>query len=247
MIFPMTQSIAAIAKNFMNLLYPMRCYSCGKDLGALDEYGVCEACVSRIKKNPAPYCRLCGRPMEKISCLCAECKKTAPHFDRAYSAYLYEGVLKELIHKFKYNGKIRLSRLLSRQMAEFIEDNGNILKDVDLITCVPLQNSRLRERGFNQSRILAVDISGRAGIPFADTLEKRVSTRHQNELSRDDRLANLKDAFAIRAKSDVYGLAVLLIDDVMTTGATLSECSKVLRDAGAGEVRCLTLARGIGN
>ncbi|MFA4980995.1 MAG: ComF family protein [Candidatus Omnitrophota bacterium] len=243
----MTQAIVTIAKNFMNLLYPMRCYACGKDLEALNKYGVCDDCVSRIRKNPAPFCRICGRPVEKSSCLCAECKRSAPFFDRAYSAYLYEGVLKELIHKFKYNGKIRLSRILSKHTADFIEDNGDIVKDIDIITCVPLQNNRLRERGFNQSRILAFNISERAGIPFADTLEKRVSTRHQNELSRDERLSNLKGAFAVRAEADIYGLAVLLIDDVMTTGATLSECSRALRDAGAKEVRCLTLARGVGN
>lgn len=222
----MTQSILAIAKNFVNLVYPIRCASCGKGSDAVEEFGVCGFCIRQVRRNPKP-------PLAKQG------------FDKAYSALLYEDILKELIHAFKYKRRISLSKLFARFLTEFIDDNPDITANVDLVTFVPLHSGRLREREFNQSKLLASKISDRFKIPLADTLDKTKATRNQNELSRSERLVNLGGAFKIRRAAHVIEKSVLIVDDVMTTGATLSECARVLKAAGAIEVRCLTLARGV--
>ena len=154
--------------------------------------------------------------------------------------------MKELVHKFKYNGKISLAATLSGLIGDFLRGNDELVAGIDSITFVPLESGRLRKRGFNQSKILAVEISRRYAIPIVDCLEKKNLTRHQNELSRDDRLVNLSGAFRVKNNAGtIKGAAMLLLDDVMTTGATLNECAKALLSAGAKEVRCLTLARGL--
>ncbi|MFH0764002.1 MAG: ComF family protein [Candidatus Omnitrophota bacterium] len=222
----MTESVLAIAKNLVNLVYPLRCASCGKGLSPMDESGVCALCIGQVRRNPKPH--LAGQG-----------------FDRAYSALLYEGVLKELVHAFKYKRRISLSKLFARLLTEFINNNPEITDNVDLVTFVPLHNSRLRKREFNQSKLLASRISDEFKIPLADTLDKVKATRSQFELSRTERLVNLGGAFRIRRGGDtVRGKSVLLVDDVLTTGATLDRCARVLKAAGAVEVRCLTLARG---
>ena len=241
----MTRPITTIAKNFINLLYPLHCAGCKTPLEALNGSGICRSCDRQIKRNPRPYCALCGRSVRSANELCGECARTAPAFDRAWSAYLYEGVLKELIHLFKYRGKLALSGALSDKLIAFIKDNEEVIEGIDIITFVPLHNSWLNERDYNQSGILAAAISREFKIPVSKAIEKTFKTRRQNELSRDGRLANLAGAFRIKEESDIDGLKILLIDDVMTTGATLNECAKTLKSAGAGEVRCLTLARGL--
>ncbi|MCM8761068.1 MAG: hypothetical protein NC938_05160 [Candidatus Omnitrophica bacterium] len=116
-----------------------------------------------------------------------------------------------------------------------------------MITFVPLHSKKLHERSFNQSEILALKIARACNLPAHSCLEKTSHTKNQNDLTRQERLKNLTDAFRIKASSAhlVRGRRILLIDDVMTTGATLNECSRVLKNGGALEVRCLTLARGI--
>ena len=236
--------ITAIAKNLINLVYPIHCAVCGKGLGAYEHPGVCPACKSKIRPNPKPYCRSCGRTVEKDGLSCPDCRSERFHFDKAYSAYLYEDALKELIHLFKYNKRLSLSKMLSGLMVDFIKDNRELSNGIDVITFVPLANSRLRERGFNQSKVLAGEIAKDTGIPLSDALEKISSTKPQNELTRDERFVNLKGVFKARRNAGIKNLKVLLIDDVMTTGATFSECAKALVSGGAKEVRCLALARG---
>ena len=222
----MTQTIVAIAKSFVNLVYPLHCASCKKGLRPMDEAPVCGLCRSQIRPNPRHY------------------GKEGFHFDAAYAACLYEGILKELIHQYKYGRKCSLSPFLSGLMADFIKDNDEVTGGVDIITFIPLQAGRMRERGFNQSKELALHISRDFDIPLSDMLEKAVSTRHQNELARDERLVNVRGAFRLRRGADAAGKRILVIDDVMTTGATFSEAGRALKEAGAAEVRCLALARG---
>lgn len=244
-ISPMGNTMALIAKSFVDLVYPRRCANCGRDTAIHNKLCLCGSCAGDIRRNPRPHCRTCGRPVDTAGAVCGECRKTKFYFTRAYSAYLYDGAFKEVIHLFKYKSRISLSGHLGMLMIEFIREEPGILKDIDIITVVPLDNRRLRDRGFNQSKALASRIAEEFAVPLADMLEKAVRTRHQNELSRDERLRNLDGAFRIRRDAAVRGLNILLIDDVMTTGSTLNECSKILIEAGAGSVRCLTLARGI--
>ena len=204
----------------------MHCLNCRIPLEAENELHVCRACISSIKYNAMP-------PFELES---ADAK--------AYSACLYEGTLKELVHLFKYKGKTVLTGILSTLMLNYIKENPEIT-NADLITVVPLHKKRLREREFNQSLLLANSIEKQSGIKCKNTLEKIRLTKYQNELLKTERLVNLKHAFAVRDKKDIVGKRVLLIDDVMTTGATLSECVNTILSEGANSVTCFTLARGI--
>lgn len=237
--------IASLAKNFINLIYPLHCASCKKPLDPENGSAVCGNCISLIKRNPAPYCIYCGRPQDTAGCVCDDCLKDKPAFSMAYSACLYEGNLKELIHQFKYSGKLALSGDLSNLISDFLYDNPDILEGADIITFVPIAAGHMVKRGFNQSKVLAKHISDSYGIPMIDCIEKIIYTKSQNSLSREERLSNLKGAFRTRGRTILNGLKVLIIDDVMTTGATLNECAKVLLSAGAADVRCLTLARGL--
>ncbi len=236
--------IATVAKSLIGLLYPAQCLACGSGLEALDNAGICPSCRTKIRRNPKPHCKSCGRSIDDRSGLCAECARTKFHFERAWSAYLYEGVLKDLVHLFKYSGRLSLARAFSDLLFDFINENPEILDGIDAITYVPLQAGNLRRRGFNQSKVLGARISARYDIPLLDLLTKSRATRCQNELSREERLDNLKGAFRSRG-GNLKEKTLLLIDDVMTTGSTLNECSKTLLGSGAKNVRCLTLARGI--
>ena len=220
------QALKVITKNFLNLLYPLHCLGCQTPLEALNELHLCGRCISSINHNAMPPFELEELPV------------------KAYSACLYDGALKELIHSFKYKGKTALAGIFSRLMIDYIKENLEIAA-VDLITVVPLHKKRLREREFNQSLLLAGPISKKFAIPLINTLEKARLTRYQNELLKSERLKNLLGAFSVSPKVDIKAKNILLIDDIMTTGSTLGECAKTLLNGGAKSVKCFTLARGI--
>ncbi|MFA5146273.1 MAG: ComF family protein [Candidatus Omnitrophota bacterium] len=239
------KSAGVIAKSILNLVYPLRCALCGKDLDPLGRSGVCAACLHTVRRNPGPHCRKCGRSVQDGPGLCAECRTHHFHFEMARSACLYEGALKELIRLFKYKGRISLGRTLSSFLIDLACEDKDLLGGIDTVTYVPVQEALLRKREFNHSKVLAARLGDESGIPLADMLQKTRSTKRQNELSRAGRLTNLRGAFRAARRSAVSGKNILIVDDVMTTGATLDECAKTLLDAGAGKVRCLTLARGL--
>lgn len=239
--------VVTLAKSFVNLIYPLHCASCGKPLEALNGSGVCDLCRAQIKRNPAPYCSWCGRSMDCADGICVECEKMRPSFGRAYSACLYEGVLKKLIHAFKYKNKRILSGIFTDLLVDFIGDNPEAVEGIDMITFIPLHRNRSSERGFNQSELLASCLGKAIGVPVIGFMQKSRATKNQNELSREERLVNIRGAFTVKRalRELVEGSGILVIDDVMTTAATLDESSRVLLDAGASRVHCLTLARGL--
>ncbi len=217
--------IKNIGKNLIDLIYPLHCQICGVALDPLDEYHLCDRCIREIKKSPKPYYKRFGEL-------------------KVYSACLYEGILKELIHMFKYNKKLYLSKILSKILIDFEKENAGVTNDLDLIIPVPLHPTKAMFREFNQSKILASSLSREFGIPASDVLTKVKRTKPQSDLKKDERLLNLKGVFKIKDLTKVAGKAMLIIDDVLTTGSTLGECSKILMDAGAGKVQALTLAGG---
>lgn len=233
-------------KSLLNLVYPLHCASCGQHLAVLNELEVCNHCITKIKRNPLPYCPRCGRPTDDPSAACAECVKMHPVFTQAYSACLYEGPLKDMIHKYKYQNRRGLAGLFAKVMLDYIKDTPDAAASITLITFVPLHRKRFSERGFNQSELLAIQLGRALNIPAINALEKIFITKPQNDLSREDRLMNVIAAFNTKEnmKDVVKNADILIIDDVMTTGATLNETSRALLKAGAHTVRCLTLARG---
>jgi len=172
----------------------------------------------------------------EYSMICGHCVKKAPPFSMVINYGLYEGVLAEAINLLKFHGLKRLSKPLGRLLLSLD------LPEMDGIVPVPLNIKRLRERGFNQSLLIAHGISKVKGVPLLmDILLKKKETPPQIGLSAKERLLNLKNSFEV--KGNIKGLRLFLVDDVMTTGATVTECSKDLMKAGSKEVIVLTLAR----
>lgn len=237
-----------VIKGVVDLIYPKICIVCRNKLSEKSNIDnlVCMECWWKIKKNLPPFCYSCGRHLEKTHFtkhICPACIKNKLHFDRAFSPCVFEGITKELIHEFKYKNKDYLGRPLSRLMIEFIKEYDLPLNYLDFIIPVPLHNSRLREREFNQAEILSRHIAATFNKRvLTDNLIRNRSTRNQIELDEKNRLLNIKGCFSIKESQEIKGKNVLLVDDVLTTSATSSEAAFALKNAGANIVFVLTLA-----
>jgi ComF family protein len=165
------------------------------------------------------------------------------YFDTAVAAYRGRGVVRDVIHEFKYNRQIHLRRLIAQWLRAALDDERLHEIHFDVIVPVPLHPARQRERGFNQASLLAESLSAETSVPSRPILQRVRYTTTQTALDRSERMQNLHNAFRLRKNADVRGLRVLLIDDVLTTGSTLSECARVLKRAGAISVHAATAAR----
>ena len=228
---------------FFGILYPAFCGCCGCGLGPGERF-FCTACAGSAESLSSPFCTSCGRPFISHATadhLCHECMKKRPPYDMARAQAIYKGVIKEAIHLYKY----RHVRSLKGYLGGFIEEGARKwFPDADLAVAVPLHKMRLRQRGFNQSLFLAQRASKTLGIGLSvDGLARIKNTRPQVDLDRGEREANVRGAFKAIRPDEFKGRNVLLVDDVYTTGATVKECAKVLRAAGADKVCVLTVAR----
>jgi len=228
------------------VVFPSFCRLCGAFLESPDERIVCGECWSRAVPRRGPACLCCGRFLEGAgeAHLCQRCLNDPPAFTVHRSAGRYEGRVKDLILLFKYG---RCS-VLAGGMAAFLEralgGDTALWDSVEAIVPVPLDRRRKRERGFNQSLLVAREIGRRRGLPVLD--RRLVKTRPvppQVSLEAVERERNVRGAYDVRKKEEVRGRTLLLLDDVYTTGSTLRECSAVLRKAGAAEVRAVTIAQ----
>jgi len=232
----------------IDFFFPPKCLLCGESLGELPDDHPCPLCSSRIKSFSHPRCPCCGlgfgdTPGEDH--LCSRCLTEERHFTTARAIGPYEGLMAEAIHRFKYQGASRLAKPLGTFLAEY-EDPEFPFADFELILSVPLHPRRLRQRGFNQSLLLARRVSRAHSIPLDFTALRR--TRHtepQTQLSGSERQKNIRGAFEVRRPEGIAEKHILLIDDVFTTGATVQECAKVLLKAEAKRVDVLTLARAL--
>lgn len=239
--------LSSVFHGILELFLPSACVSCNSPVNGSGIPHFCSACWNDFSPLPGPVCPRCGRPFESPEALthspghrCLSCRNELPHFDQSVSVGLFEGTLREAVHTFKYKPCRSLGRPLSRWMAE----NIGFEPGIDIVMPVPLHTKRLRQRGFNQSLLLAHGISRHYGLTLSfDNLARTRHTKPQVELSGKDRIANVAGAFSLRRPELLAGTSVLLIDDVFTTGATLNECSRVLKDADASRVMALTLAR----
>jgi ComF family protein len=228
----------------VSLLYPATCTICGKNVRA-GEY-LCDACEAKIVRILRPFCETCSGPFEgsiTSAFICANCAHRTIYFDVAVAAYRGRGIVREIIHEFKYARQIHLRHLVAHWLRAGLDDER--LRDIsfDLIVPVPLHPARQRERGFNQASLLAESLSAETSMPCRGVLQRIRYTTTQTALDRSERMENLHNAFRLRKNADVRGLRVLLIDDVLTTGSTLSECARVLKRAGAISVHAVTAAR----
>ena len=228
----------------LDLLYPPQCLKCGAITSRI--HTLCGDCWQTISFISAPCCTACGLPFDYdlgAGAICGECARTRPVFDRARAAFIYDDQSRQLILGFKHGDQLQRAIAFSRWMNRAGED---LITAADYLIPVPLHWTRLFARRFNQAVVLAMKIGGRAGKPvLTRTLIRRKRTPSQGRLRRSRRVANLRGAFKVPpgAKEELAGKRVLLIDDVLTTGATATACTKTLRRAGATHVDVLTLAR----
>lgn len=218
---------------------------CGRPLEQLSRIPVCPPCLNAPQPLEAEYfCAACRTPFRNRFPLdeqgrCALCRLGLRGFDAAYSFGAYEGVLRELIHLLKY-GRVRT---LAAPLGEKLASALPVDQRFDVVSPVPLHWRRRLRRGFNQSALLARAVARRYGVRVTNVLKRRRGTASQAGLSHARRRENVSGAFLVRRPERVRGRRVLLIDDVMTTGATASACATALKRAGAGYVAVLTLAR----
>ncbi|BDF57452.1 amidophosphoribosyltransferase [Christensenellaceae bacterium] len=183
-------------------------------------------------------CVYCTREIPEGELVCGECARKAELLKNSEGfykggilyAYRYEGPVRSLIHQFKYNDMPRYSIFIAQQMADFLNDYE---VNADCLTFVPIHKNRLKERGFDQGEMIATHLGVLLGIPCRGLLERTRDTRPQFNLDAEQRRNNIRGAFALREKTDLTGKNILLIDDIYTTGATVSEAMRPLKEAGA--------------
>jgi ComF family protein len=237
----------ALLKSLVDLVYPKVCLSCKDKINEKTKREfICSQCYNAIEKNVPPFCHSCGRHLEKTNIsksICPTCLKNRFHFDRAYSPCRYTGAVKELIREFKYNGKEYLGDFLSQFLIDFIKEYSLPIEYIDLIIPMPLHQARLREREFNQAEVLSKYIGTEFNAKVAtDILLRRRHTASQTDLEHNERLLNVKGSFKVGKENYLKNKNCLLVDDVLTTGATSSEAAFCLKEAGANVVFVLTIA-----
>ncbi len=214
-----------------------RCNVCEKEI--FEEVYFCKECLEKLPFNNDKICLHCGRKVIQTEEYCTTCKNVLVSIDLGRSAFDYKDEIKELIHGFKYKNKQYLAKVFASTMSPLFFMN---FSDANFITFVPMTESSEKVRGYNQSKLLAEEISKLVSVPLFEVVEKKEDTKEQKKLSRQERLVNTLKAFKIINKKDVVGKNVVIIDDVATTGATAEAIAFKLKKAGANKVYLLTIA-----
>ena len=205
-----------IAERLLDLLYPPRCPFCRRILHSSNEL-LCQDCLRSFASIPASGYR---REIPNIRCVLAP--------------FSYEGAVRESLHRYKFSGVTAYARTYAEFIGKCIDENRF---SCDIITWVPLSRKRLRKRGYDQARLIADELAKRQGLKSMPLLKKTIDTKPQSLTgSEEKRKANASGAYACPDTAAVAGKRILLVDDIVTTGATLSECAKILKAAGAAEV-----------
>ncbi|HUS07378.1 MAG TPA: ComF family protein [Bryobacteraceae bacterium] len=228
-----------------NLVFPDECRVCEKTLHEFSRVPVCSACLQDSKPLLADYfCIDCKTPFLNASPLdengrCGLCRRGLTGFDATYSFGEYEGTLRKLIHLFKYSHMQPLAKPLGKMLLSVLPRENRY----DMVVPMPLHWLRRWKRGFNQSQLLARVVAGRLGTPLVSALRRKRATLPQAGLSNAQRRSNVAGAFVVRKRAIVKDRHILLVDDVMTTGATLAASASALKRAGASRITVLTVAR----
>lgn len=231
----------------LDLLFSKACEGCGASLAG-EAGALCWDCQSQVRVVRLPFCERCGDPVPGEvggPYDCAWCRKTPPAFDWARSAVRFDGVARDCLHRFKYHAGLWLLDDLADWLVALWKTCPADAQTADGVAAVPLYPRRERERGYNQSALLAERLARRVGIPFRRGLLRRLRpTATQTRLTAAQRVHNVKGVFSAPWPRRVAGARIVLVDDVMTTGATVNECARTLKAAGAEAVMVLTVARG---
>lgn len=225
-------------KNYKKLFsVKWTCNCCGKEIFS-DGY-FCETCEKSLPYNNGNICNHCGRKVNNKQDYCLSCKNTYIAVDTARSVFTYAPPISDLIKKFKFNNKRYLSEILAKYLKDEYDKSGF---RADYIVFPPMTDKAKKKRGFNQTELLSKNLSEKTGVPYIDDFIKVKDTERQVDLSRELRLKNLIGAYRIVDKKVVKDKTVLIVDDVLTTGATTEALAKLLKKAGARKVLVLTVA-----
>jgi len=250
---PLRSGLAEARDAVVSIVFPAACRICERLLTRASRIPICDNCLGSFAPLPEKICVTCGRPLEAYPLregevlLCPACKTGQYEFDRARSYAIYEGALIRAIVLLKFEEMTPLGHWFGERLAELVRRGEEELA-ADVVVPVPLHRQRQRERGYNQADLIARPLARRLGLPCRPVLLVRTKPRPDKlHLSLEERWSSVRGAFAAKPGSRVDNLRVLLVDDVMTTGATLDACARALRQAGARTVIGLTVARALGN
>ena len=232
-------------KVIIDLIFPKKCIICDKH-DCQNE--ICTECWVKIKFISQPSCFICSTPFlyeEEKEAICAPCIVNKPNYDRAIAILEYDDASKKIIHKFKYNDQLHILNYIVNLMTNIGKE---IFNNIDMIAPVPIHKYKLLKRGYNQSALIAMNIASRKNLPYLpQLLIKSKNTIAQTGLKKSQRISNISNSFKLNHKfyANLAGKNILLIDDVITTGSTINECSRVLKKEGANKIFVLTLAKKI--
>ena len=223
---------------------PPRCLACGTIVDEPD--ALCSSCWAGMTFFAPPWCAVCGLPFPHPmgeEAVCADCARQKPSWDRARAVMRYDKHSRHLVLALKHGDRTHVARALGRWMGRA---GAELFEGADMIVPVPLHWTRLFTRRYNQAGLLAHAVRAAGGPPvMADWLVRRRRTPSQGRLGPVARVRNVRGAFAVRRGCDVKGKRIVLVDDVLTTGATVEECARVLRRGGAASIGVLTLSRAV--
>lgn len=260
---PWVSWAGGIAAGLFATLFPSDCRLCGTPLINISRLPVCEDCLGAMRPIAGGLCSICGERLvspfvfaggvesqsQSGEAHCGLCRRLEPPYIKATAYGSYDSGLRELIHLLKYNGVRPAANVLGRMLVEAIEDLQPLFGEAEvLVVPVPLHSKKLRQRGFNQSELIT-----RAALKLkpaiarlqlnAALLARRRETKSQIGLSRHQRRENIRGAFVVTKPDEMNGREILIVDDVFTTGTTVSECARILRRAGAAKIYVATVAR----
>jgi ComF family protein len=242
----LVSAIRDIFLGFLDVLYPRHCFACDKSLHEEQNTYICENCLEMIETTNAKRCSKCGLKLgpgiTSSSKGCPECKNTKLRFEKSFFVSDNMEPVRTLIHQFKYKKHMCLAAPLGSLLTNLLYQKN--ICEIDLVVPVPLHWRKKQERGFNQSELMAKKICKKLSIPISiNNLHRVKNTLSQTQLSRIQRHKNVKGAFKVKNPEKFYQKNILLVDDVLTTGMTASECAKSLENAGTNKVFLIALAR----
>lgn len=245
--------LGAAAESVFATVFPSNCRFCDAPLLKVSRVPVCDACLAAIRTLDESVCSVCGERLlsphvQDMEARCGACRRLEPPYLRAKAYGGYEGGLRDLIHLLKYEHVRPAANLLGRMLGEVLTSLlPEASAEAPLVVPIPLHPSKLRQRGFNQSEMIVRAALGMPGLPSlklnTTALVRQRATESQTGLMRHQRRQNLRGAFRVVGPNEICGRDILLVDDVFTTGTTVSECARVLRRAGAERIWVATVAR----
>ena len=235
------ETATTVWRAVLDFVYPPHCLLCRTPLPE-GRIGLCKACWAELRLIEGPRCPRCGCPAQTDQATCRNCVEKAFEFSRMRALAPFNPPVQRLVHMLKYQGRSLVGRILGEALGEALKREALAAEGPEIVP-VPLHGSRRRERGYNQSAIIAHAVGGVLGLPVQEgVLQRTRPTKTQTALDLPGRMANVKGVFRVRRAGAILGRPVLLVDDVITTGATVNACTDALLGAGAADVSVAAIA-----